>query len=129
MNAAEIVVGKGSRARSDASGRAVAGLRRPQKTSTTIARKHRYFQWNLGNQHERSSNQLRSRTSRPRVSQDADRSSDYRHPLNSRPSRNWLAFGSTWWGGHTGATPAHDAFIGLSIPEAAKKHLTAVRKK
>jgi hypothetical protein len=32
-------------------------------------------------------------------------------------------------GGHTGATPAHDAFIGLSIPEAAKKHLTAVRKK
>jgi hypothetical protein len=26
-------------------------------------------------------------------------------------------------------TPAHDAFIGMSIPEAAKKHLTAVRKK
>jgi hypothetical protein len=28
-----------------------------------------------------------------------------------------------------GATPAHDAFIGMSIPEAAKKHLSAVRKK
>ena len=25
--------------------------------------------------------------------------------------------------------PAHDAFIGMSIPEAAKKHLTAVRRK
>ena len=25
--------------------------------------------------------------------------------------------------------PAHDAFIGMSIPEAAKKHLSAVRKK
>ena len=32
-------------------------------------------------------------------------------------------------GGYTGHTPAHDAFIGMSIPEAAKKHLTAVRKK
>jgi hypothetical protein len=28
-----------------------------------------------------------------------------------------------------GGTPAHDAFIGLSIPDAAKKHLKAVRKK
>ena len=27
------------------------------------------------------------------------------------------------------ACSAHDAFIGMSIPEAAKKHLTAVRKK
>lgn len=26
-------------------------------------------------------------------------------------------------------SPAHDAYIGLSIPDAAKKHLTAVRKK
>lgn len=32
-------------------------------------------------------------------------------------------------GGYTGAAPPHDAFIGMSIPEAAKKHLTAVRKK
>jgi len=32
-------------------------------------------------------------------------------------------------GGYSGATPAHDAFIGMSIPDAAKKHLTAVRKK
>lgn len=32
-------------------------------------------------------------------------------------------------GGYNGATPAHDAFIGLSIPEAAKKHLGIVRKK
>jgi hypothetical protein len=32
-------------------------------------------------------------------------------------------------GTHTGGTPAHDAFIGMSIPEAAKKHLTVVRKK
>jgi hypothetical protein len=32
-------------------------------------------------------------------------------------------------GGGGGITPAHDAFIGLSIPDAAKKHLTAVRKK
>jgi hypothetical protein len=31
--------------------------------------------------------------------------------------------------GGGGPTPAHDAFIGMSIPEAAKKHLTAVRKK
>jgi hypothetical protein len=32
-------------------------------------------------------------------------------------------------GAYAGATPAHDAFIGMSIPDAAKKHLTAVRKK
>jgi len=32
-------------------------------------------------------------------------------------------------GGYSGGAPAHDAFIGMSIPEAAKKHLTAVRKK
>ncbi|MGC2447437.1 MAG: hypothetical protein WA477_07325 [Candidatus Sulfotelmatobacter sp.] len=32
-------------------------------------------------------------------------------------------------GGYVGGMPAHDAFIGMSIPEAAKKHLTAVRKK
>ena len=32
-------------------------------------------------------------------------------------------------GGYVGGTPAHDAFIGMSIPEAAKKHLTTVRKK
>jgi hypothetical protein len=32
-------------------------------------------------------------------------------------------------GGYTGQVPAHDAFIGMSIPDAAKKHLTAVRKK
>jgi hypothetical protein len=32
-------------------------------------------------------------------------------------------------GSYNGMTPAHDAFIGMSIPEAAKKHLTAVRKK
>lgn len=31
--------------------------------------------------------------------------------------------------GYTGSTPAHDAFIGMSIPEAAKKHLTTIRKK
>lgn len=32
-------------------------------------------------------------------------------------------------GGHVAGVPAHDAFIGMSIPEATKKHLTAVRKK
>jgi len=32
-------------------------------------------------------------------------------------------------GSHVGVTPAHDAFIGMSIPDAAKKHLTTVRKK
>ena len=32
-------------------------------------------------------------------------------------------------GGYSGGVPAHDAFIGMSIPEAAKKHLAAVRKK
>jgi hypothetical protein len=32
-------------------------------------------------------------------------------------------------GGYVGGAPAHDAFIGMSIPEAAKKHLTAMRKK
>jgi hypothetical protein len=32
-------------------------------------------------------------------------------------------------GGYIGSAPAHDAFIGMSIPEAAKKHLTNVRKK
>jgi hypothetical protein len=32
-------------------------------------------------------------------------------------------------GAYVGGVPAHDAFIGMSIPEAAKKHLTAVRKK
>jgi hypothetical protein len=32
-------------------------------------------------------------------------------------------------GGGGSSVPAHDAFIGLSIPEAAKKHLLAVRKK
>jgi hypothetical protein len=32
-------------------------------------------------------------------------------------------------GGYVGGAPAHDAFIGMSIPEAAKKHLTTVRKK
>src|SRR5437588_11912346 len=37
--------------------------------------------------------------------------------------------GPTGGGAYTGMTPAHDAFIGMSIPEAAKKHLTAVRKK
>ena len=31
--------------------------------------------------------------------------------------------------GYVAGTPAHDAFIGMSIPEAAKKHLAAVRKK
>jgi hypothetical protein len=31
-------------------------------------------------------------------------------------------------GGYSGGSPAHDAFLGMSIPEAAKKHLTAVRK-
>lgn len=31
--------------------------------------------------------------------------------------------------GYSGGVPAHDAFIGMSIPDAAKKHLTAVRKK
>ena len=30
---------------------------------------------------------------------------------------------------YSGSTPAHDAFIGMSIPDAAKKHLLAVRKK
>src|SRR5579863_5233967 len=37
--------------------------------------------------------------------------------------------GPSGGGGYTGGAPAHDAFIGMSIPEAAKKHLTAVRKK
>lgn len=37
--------------------------------------------------------------------------------------------GPSGGGSYNGATPAHDAFIGMSIPEAAKKHLTAVRKK
>jgi hypothetical protein len=32
-------------------------------------------------------------------------------------------------GSYAGGTPAHDAFIGMSIPDATKKHLTAVRKK
>jgi len=32
-------------------------------------------------------------------------------------------------GTYVGGMPSHDAFIGMSIPEAAKKHLTAVRKK
>jgi hypothetical protein len=32
-------------------------------------------------------------------------------------------------GGYVGGAPAHDAFIGMSIPDAAKKHLTAMRKK
>lgn len=32
-------------------------------------------------------------------------------------------------GGYVGGAPAHDAFIGMNIPDAAKKHLTAVRKK
>ena len=32
-------------------------------------------------------------------------------------------------GSYVGGAPAHDAFIGMSIPEATKKHLTAVRKK
>jgi hypothetical protein len=32
-------------------------------------------------------------------------------------------------GAGTSVTPQHDAFLGLSIPEAAKKHLTAVRRK
>ena len=32
-------------------------------------------------------------------------------------------------GSYVGSAPAHDAFIGMSIPEAAKKHLTVVRKK
>jgi len=30
---------------------------------------------------------------------------------------------------YAGSTPAHDAFIGMSIPEAAKKYLNTVRKK
>ncbi len=38
--------------------------------------------------------------------------------------------GTTGGGGsYTGMTPSHDAFIGMSIPEAAKKHLSTVRKK
>ena len=37
--------------------------------------------------------------------------------------------GPSGGGGYSGSTPAHDAFIGMSIPEAAKKHLTTVRKK
>jgi hypothetical protein len=37
--------------------------------------------------------------------------------------------GPTGGGGYSGSTPAHDAFIGKSIPEAAKKHLGTVRKK
>lgn len=37
--------------------------------------------------------------------------------------------GPSGGGSYSGMTPAHDAFIGMSIPEAAKKHLTAVRKK
>lgn len=32
-------------------------------------------------------------------------------------------------GSYIGGAPAHDAFIGLSIPDAAKKHLAATRKK
>lgn len=32
-------------------------------------------------------------------------------------------------GGYVGGAPAHDAFIGLSIPDAAKKHLATTRKK
>jgi len=32
-------------------------------------------------------------------------------------------------GGTFSAAPAHDAFIGMSIPEAAKKHLQTVRRK
>jgi hypothetical protein len=32
-------------------------------------------------------------------------------------------------GGYVGGAPAHDAFIGMSIPDAAKKHLMAIRKK
>jgi len=32
-------------------------------------------------------------------------------------------------GGYAGGAPTHDAFIGMSIPEATKKHLTNVRKK
>lgn len=32
-------------------------------------------------------------------------------------------------GGPSGGTLAHDAFIGLSIPEAAKKHLASTRRK
>ena len=38
-------------------------------------------------------------------------------------------FGGPGGGSYAGSAPAHDAFIGMSIPEAAKKHLTAVRKK
>lgn len=30
---------------------------------------------------------------------------------------------------YSGSTPAHDAFIGMSIPDATKKHLSVVRKK
>ena len=30
---------------------------------------------------------------------------------------------------YSGGAPAHDAFIGMSIPDAAKKHLANVRKK
>jgi hypothetical protein len=37
--------------------------------------------------------------------------------------------GPSGGGGYSGASPAHDAFIGMSMPEAAKKHLSAVRKK
>jgi hypothetical protein len=41
--------------------------------------------------------------------------------------------GTSPFGGSGGVSPndkpAHDAFIGMSIPEATKKHLTAVRKK
>jgi hypothetical protein len=37
--------------------------------------------------------------------------------------------GPTGGGSYSGGTPAHDAFIGMSIPEAAKKHLGTVRKK
>src|SRR4029077_5554198 len=32
-------------------------------------------------------------------------------------------------GSYSGGMPAHDAFIGMSIPDAAKKHLAAIRKK
>jgi hypothetical protein len=37
--------------------------------------------------------------------------------------------GPTGGGSHSWGVPAHDAFIGMSIPEAAKKHLVAVRRK
>jgi hypothetical protein len=43
--------------------------------------------------------------------------------------QNGNPFGGPGGGGYAGGAPAHDAFIGMSIPEAAKKHLTTVRKK